>query len=1006
MGETKGQALMKRAVCSAWICLAASAFAGVSFENGLATMQFDEKGRLSSLVERKSGRELIAVPRPFVTVALTNGLERRAESVRVEGGKLVFGLSGTAGTVTFGVEPFAGGWTFTCEQLSVPAETVKNLTCFLLDVTCGKWSGGLSNVRSDENSGVCVRAYRCEQEMGRLWVRATPERGLVGWRAGLVAGPRERLLEALKEMTVVAGAPHSAAGGAWASDSPLARASYLFASCTKVHSTNLVEWVANMRRGALPTFHNLWLTFTGGQEDERRCIDLLHKAGFYASEHTYTLAITRKMPYVTPHASPDLLAVSRMILAKPIGAADNRMTLVGVAPKDWNLYDRSGTVLRIGTELVRFTAVERLADGSATVVSGIERGAYGTEVFEHAAGSPVDHLRLNYGCFYPVAGSRLAYERAAEVAGNFNAMGYDRIFMDGSEGPGSRYHADWLRRELATELTKGGRPIAIEASDYNAHSGWYHSSVGAEDTPTWSVKRFHDAHIQRTLRVRNAEFMAAQIGWWSLRSNPDWHCGPNQTPDETEYFASKAAANDFAVAIQGVSARPPESPESLWQEELLTILGWWERPRYAKAFAQGVLDKVRTPMSEWRLRQGDDGVWRIHAQTCLVHRVGYPDAREWKAVVGKGLARKAELTFWILRGMPAYDGGHPRTKPLLVVGDVPRVIVNAAKGVEASFAAGKDPVRGDVMVFSGRNENATSRGAWCQARLEFPLPGNPIEKGLGLWVRGDGSGAILNVQPEGRETRAYSEHYVKLDFNGWRYVTFNERERDAEARYFLEFPYPRQGHSVNNDPVRKLIAFNLWLNEIPAGGCAEVSVSEVRNLPEEKVKTVRPALSVNGRRLEIPFTVQGGEYVRFADGAWTHYDECGQALGRVRTGETVPIAEGVNSFSCEPVDFRTEVTVIGIGDGEKAFRDRFDGFTAEQMSYEAAEPILFAPKKGFTDLPKVVSRPGERVSYEIRVRGKAKNPVCSVAEDGQVRFTCDDADSCEARIDIVKRYAR
>lgn len=996
--------MMKGLVFSVLAGIVGTVFADVTFENDLVTMRFDDRGRLASLAEKQSGRELIAEPQAFVTLSLTNGLERRSESVRLKEGRLVFDLSHQAGSITFGITPFDGGWTFACENLTVPAQSVKSLMCFRLNVACGKWSGGLSNVVSDEQSGVCVRAYACEQEMGRLWVQATPERGLVGWRAGLVAGPRTKLLDALKAMTRVAGAPHSTGGGAWAIDSPLARASYLFATCEKVHSTNIVEWIAHMRRGGLPTFHNLWMTFTGGPEDEKKCIDMLHKEGFYASQHTYTLAIGSKMPCVTPRASPDLISLSGVPLAKPMGKDDKELTLVGTAPKDWDLYSNSGTTLRIGTELLRFKDVKRMADGQTTVVSELERGAYGTEIQEHAAGTVADHLRMCYGCFYAKGGSRLGTQRAAEVAKNFNDMGYDRIFMDASEGPGTKYDADWLRRALATELTKSGRPIAFEASDYGAQSGWYHSSVGAEDSPTWSVKRFHDSHIERTLRVRNAEFMAAQIGWWCLSSGPDWHCGPNQTPDETEYFASKAAANDFAVAIQGVKARPPENPESLWSEELLTILGWWERPRYAKAFAPGVLDKVRAPMSEWRLRQGDDGIWRIHAQTCLVHRVGYPDSRQWQANVLPGLSKKAELTFWILRGITGYDSPNPRAKPLLGVADVPRVAVSSAKGVTANLSVEQDLERGEVMVFSGSNATKTSRGAWCQARLEFPMPGNPIEKGIGLWVCGDGSGAILNVQPEGRDTRAYSEHYVKLDFKGWRYVTFNERERDTEARYFLEFPYPRQGHCINNDPVQKLIAFNLWLNEIPAGGSAEVSVSEIRNLPEEKVKTACPTLTVNGRKLTIPFTVQGGDYVRFADGVWTHYDERGQALGRKRTDEVLPLKDGVNAFACEPMSFRTEVTVIGIGDGEKAFVDKFDGFTAEQMSYEAAAPIFYAPKKGFDELPKIVARPGERVSYDVRVRGRAKNPVCSVGPDGRVRFSCDDADTCEARIDVIKRY--
>jgi hypothetical protein len=58
-------------------------------------------------------------------------------------------------------------------------------------------------------------------------------------------------------------------------------------------------------------------------------------------------------------------------------------------------------------------------------------------------------------------------------------------------------------------------------------------------------------------------------------------------------------------------------------------------------------------------------------------------------------------------------------------------------------------------------------------------------------VKGDGSGALLNLQlGTPREfMHALSDHYVTLDFKGWRYVELLVRERDVERMDDYVWPY-------------------------------------------------------------------------------------------------------------------------------------------------------------------------------------------------------------------------
>ncbi len=61
---------------------------------------------------------------------------------------------------------------------------------------------------------------------------------------------------------------------------------------------------------------------------------------------------------------------------------------------------------------------------------------------------------------------------------------------------------------------------------------------------------------------------------------------------------------------------------------------------------------------------------------------------------------------------------------------------------------------------------------------------------LGLWVHGDDSGALLNLQVlSARHTAAggVGDHYITLDFSGWRYFTLVEFE--SERVMDLGWPY-------------------------------------------------------------------------------------------------------------------------------------------------------------------------------------------------------------------------
>ncbi len=77
--------------------------------------------------------------------------------------------------------------------------------------------------------------------------------------------------------------------------------------------------------------------------------------------------------------------------------------------------------------------------------------------------------------------------------------------------------------------------------------------------------------------------------------------------------------------------------------------------------------------------------------------------------------------------------------------------------------------------------NSPPRGAALGEVRQDLRPATELDKqqGLGVWVRGDGKGEVLNfqVQSPTHIVGALGEHYVTVDFEGWRYFEWSSTTR-------------------------------------------------------------------------------------------------------------------------------------------------------------------------------------------------------------------------------------
>ena len=955
------------------LMLAAAFPSAVSLTNSFVTLDIDGSGKIASIRERATGRELVERPCPGVIALARDGKEMRPSSFSVRGGAFVWCFDG--GEAAFSVKPFDGGWSFALARATVPDASGYVVRIFPV---MHRYVGWRANVISDDSSAMTLRVYdiRSPMRVTSSFVSATL---LPGATVGLAAGPRADFLGMLRAMTLESGAPHNPGGGAWSIGSEICRKSYLHAIDPSME--NLDAFIAVCERGGFGTLHlrEGWYdkfghyevnrkAFPGGKADLKKAVDKIHAAGLSAGMHTLTACIDPLDPWLKTDDVTNLLDWCEYTLAEPLSASTEELRVnepPAVRHDVVFTYSGNGNAIRIGCEIIQYSGIRREKPYAFT---GLVRGAFGTPVSDHPAGERAHYLQQRYKAFYPNPDSPLLGKVADAIADVFDGCGFEQIYCDGAEGMMNDYGVHCARRAIAERIGRDGRGISNEgAHGTTAHSWWFHSRVGSLDVAHWDPKRFHDLHLNGAIEgARKANFLEPQMGWWTFKLS-SFHSRTYYL-DETEYYAGKNAAWDTGTSVIA-GEQLTSLPAKFHAQRMLTVFGWYEHARLARAFTPEALAALKEPRAEFRLRQSAaDGRWYLM-------KVAPPGVRRVEAKYG---------------GEP-WDS--PRKRTILSVGDLPHVVVTNTPGVTSRLVA-VDGEHGASFSFSARNSGRESRGACAWARRAFAGPKyfdgavapGPTNVVAAVWIKGDGSGALFNLQFENprEHGKTWQEHYVDLDFTGWRYFEFPFCQSDAGRWSDYKWPYRAGWTDIFHRTVFRgaIEAVSLFLNEIPAGGKVGVEVSEVRIVPI--ASRILPA-DVQ------PFDLSSGEFAELEDGRWTKYDKDGEPLECKTTGETADFAIGAP----------------------------FPAFTEEgarRIRYEAMEPQVYDPAHGFDTLSPVVVRPCEKAQVEVMLFGATDGFSLTIGNvtrpvggnfgtfSGTNPVSAKGAGNGRVRIEIVKRY--
>jgi hypothetical protein len=245
-------------------------------------------------------------------------------------------------------------------------------------------------------------------------------------------------------------------------------------------------------------------------------------------------------------------------------------------------------------------------------------------------------------------------------------------------------------------------------------------------------------------------------------------------------------------------------------------------------------------------------------------------------------------------------------------------------------------------------------------------------------VKGDGKGALLNIQLA--SPREYmggrSDHYVTLDFTGWRYFELLFRERDVEQMHKYQWPYSG-GYGVYRTglDLAHISELNLYLNELPPGETTEVIIRPIMALPVQPAELKNPSLSVNGQTLTFPVTLKSGDFLELEPtGDCTHYNDKGDPLSSLHLPVLPMLRPGENTVALDCA--RAEVTVNAFGTPFGTLNPR-----RKQIAREYDMPRwITAPTEWDLSV-----RPREKARLELELTGGMDTPVLTV-NGREVRF--------------------
>lgn len=810
-----------------------------------------------------------------------------------------------------------------------------------------------------------------------LWATCYKRFGITGAEVTVIGVPQKQILPVIRNvMENAKDIPHSDKGGAWAQLNKEGYGSYLMNFGTLTDKT-VDEWIAmcnslgfnqidNHGGGSFFTFGDFELNaekWPGGWDDFKKINKRLHAAGISSIFHTYAFFIDKNSKFVTPVPSHDLGYFESFTLSEPLGKNNKEIT-VNESTEHISMtkgfFVRNSTTLRIGDELIEYNGVTNKPPYKFT---GCKRGVNGTTASSHEKGENAFHLREMFGRFVPGPETALFKEIARRTSDIVNKCDFDGIYfdaIDGSDILGGEENFWYYGTKFIFEVAKNlERPVGMEMSSMS-HLWWhYRSRWQAWDRPIRGYKKFIDVHstaikssgiflpdiiksneyehglwrgntplIEKYAEMENGGLcLPLHFGWWG---NQTWNPpqGEPTFPDDVEYLCCKMIGNNAGLSMLGGVDEETIHDNPLFGR-LVPIIRQYEELRHKNYFNDTVRSQLRQPGKEFTLFQQDNGKWNFKPVSYQKHKVSdqKDQSSKW-TVKNEYNSQPVKLRIEALMSVKPYKNpgnivltGFSSQNDFLLQG--------SASGVSGGITRADEKTANgeDCGIFSAKSLGKSPiEGSWIKMEKKFE-PWSDLSKNqaLGVWIKGDGNDELLNLRlesPKHLSNGARGDHFVKINFKGWKYFELVE----IESSEFTNYIWPDSGFYVY-DSYRHTILFNsidklqLWYNNLPADKDVKCTIGPVKALPMVPVDINNPSISIGTMKIVFPVKMESGMYIEFKS-----FSDCklygpkGELIKEIVPEGNVPVLSSGNNeivFSCGDtgdISSRVQVTVISEGD--------------------------------------------------------------------------------------------
>ena len=763
--------------------------------------------------------------------------------------------------------------------------------------------------------------------------------GMKGSKITLIAVSQTNILSVIRQvMEQSTDIPYSPAGGAWAQESKEGYGSYLMNFGTLTEQT-VDDWVEKCKSLGFNQIDNHGgsnffkfgsfelnaKTWPNGWDQFKRINDRLHNKGISSIIHTYSFFIDKNSSYVTPVPSADLAYFSSFTLSRSIGSTDTLIMInesTEAIPTNTEPYSLNSHTVRIGDELIEFKGMTK---SFPYQLLGCKRAAHGTTASNHNKDKKGYYLKEMFGMFVPGPETKLFTDIAHNTAEIVSKNNFDGLYLDAIDASpilGGPENAWYYGTKFVLEIAKHLNPkVGMEMSTMGNIWWHYRSRWEAWDYPVRGYKCFIDIHAKA---INGGLLLPLQLGWWM---NHTW--APPQTEttfsDDIEYLGCKMLGFNTGLSMAGGFDKEDIDKKPAFKR-LNGIIKQYEELRNKHYFSDSIKTLLRQPAKEFTLFE-ENGLWKFKPVSYQKHKVIEidPDSKIW-SVNNEFQSQPVKLRIESLLSTELYDS--PRNLVLADFSNVSHFInKTSANGVSGEILRSVEtsPDGNTASIFSAYSTGASPQnGSWIKVEKNFEHEVDLSKnEALGVWIKGDGNGELLNLRLESPiqlSNGARGDHFVKINFTGWKYFQLIE----IESSEFSNYIWPNSRNVYNSyrnilhfDKISKL---QLWYNNLPIGKEISCVIGSIKAIPTTNSSVLNPSVTIKGKKIVFPVKIESGMYLEyFSTTNCKLYSTTGELIKEITPMGNIPsLANGRNivNFSAdnsETPNIRAQITIIGEG---------------------------------------------------------------------------------------------